>query len=341
MKKIALIVDVKDWAFDIGAKILKNAFKDEYQMDIYASKDYDDNLFKLLEVVKDYDLIHFFWRKLLLQFDSNEFIEELKNNNYDYNDYLKICNKITTAVFDHLFLEGEERKSFINVYNKYSRGYYTCSKRLENIYKAINEYKKPWGTVHENFDPNLYTGGDRNRFSKTKDYLTIGWVGNSNWNVKVKDYKGFHTILNPVLDELISEGYNIKKHFADKNIKFRTSEEMPSYYQEIDICVVTSMVEGTPRPAIEAMASGVPIIATDVGVIPEILGPKEQKFIIGSRTDDNDLEIKAKLKEKIIEIYNHKYLLEELSKENYEYSKYTSIDYLKDTYKKFFESFMN
>ena len=339
MKTIALIVDMKDWAFDIEAKILKNNLKDKFDIDIYVSKDYDDNLFYILEDTKKYDIIHFFWRKLLLQLSTDEFKDLLIKNNYEYDDYINdISKKISTGIYDHLFLDEESIKLYSNVFNKYCNKYYTCSKKLFDIYNSIEEYKSPWGVIHDTYDSNLYDGGDRTRYKNKKDYLIIGWIGNSNWNIKYKDFKGFHTILNPVLDELIEEGYLIKKHFADKNIKFRTNEEMPAYYQEIDICIITSTEEGTPRPIIEAMASGVPLITTNVGIAEEALGPKQKEFIIGKRNDNNDKEIKKRLKEKIIEIYNDRNLLEVLSEENYKLSKENSIYTLKDIYSKYFDN---
>ena len=340
MKKIALIVDAKDWAFDIEANILKNKFKNEFIIDIFVSKDYEDDLFSILEVVKDYDMIHIFWRKLLLQFESDEFKQKLKDNDYDYNEYLKVCNKISTGIYDHLFIDEESIDTYRNIFTKYSKMYYTCSKRLESIYCNLSNYPKPWGTIHDTYDDKLYDGGDKDRVLGSNEYLTIGWIGNSNWNLKMKDFKGFHSVLIPVLDELEQQGYKIKRHFADKNIKFRTNEEMPSYYQELDVVVIVSTEEGTPRPVIEGMASGVPIVTTDVGIVPEVFGPLQQELILGSRTIDNDQEIKERLKVKIIELYNNRNLLNEIKNENYQNAHVNSIDYLYDSYKKYFNDFL-
>ena len=341
MKRIALIVDAEGWAFDIEAKILKNKFKNDFEIDIFVSKDYDDDLFLILEKVKEYDMIHFFWRKMLLQFSSDEFKSKLKDNNYDYDDYLKVCNKISTGIYDHLFTDEENIDEFRNIFKKYSKMYYTCSKRLENIYSNLKDYPKPWGTIHDTYDEKLYNGGDKNRILGSNNYLTIGWIGNSNWNLKYKDFKGFHSVLIPVLDELEKEGYKIERHFADKNIKLRTNEEMPAYYQELDIVTILSNEEGTPRPIIEGMASGVPIITTDVGIAKEVFGPLQKELILGTRTFDNDEEIKSKLKQKIIELYNNRELLNKIKEENYNNAHVNSIDYLYNSYKKYFEDFLN
>ena len=149
--------------------------------------------------------------------------------------------------------------------------------------------------------------------------------------------KGFHSILKPAIEELREEGLLIEEFYADKNIKFRTNEEMPDYYQELDVCVIVSTEEGTPRPILEGMASGVPLITTDVGIAKEAFGPKQQEFIIGFRNGSNDLEIKEKLKDKLRLLYYNKELLKELSDENYQYGVLNDIDHLLPLYRNFFE----
>ena len=55
MKKIALIVDVANWAFDIEAKLLKNKLSEYYDIDVFVSDNYSNDLFDILEDVKNYD----------------------------------------------------------------------------------------------------------------------------------------------------------------------------------------------------------------------------------------------------------------------------------------------
>jgi glycosyltransferase involved in cell wall biosynthesis len=49
-------------------------------------------------------------------------------------------------------------------------------------------------------------------------------------------------------------------------------KDMPAFYNVLDVVVVTSFNEGTPVTLIEAMAAGKPVVATDVGGIPDLLG---------------------------------------------------------------------
>ena len=303
-KRIAFIVDVENWAFDIEAKLLKEKLKDYYDIEVFCSSKYNDDLFSILEDVKNYDMIHFFRRRLLLQFSSDEFKNKLIEKDLYYDNYIEsICPKISTGIYDHLFVDEENVNTYLPIFTKCSKRYYTCSKKLENIYSNLKNYPKPWGTIHDTYDNKLYNGGDKLRYRNKKEKkLVIGWIGNSNWNIKYQDFKGFHSILEPTINELIEEGYNIEKNYADKNVIFRTNEEMPEYYQNIDVCIVVSTFEGTPRPIIEAMASGVPIITTDVGIVSEVFGPIQKEFILGDRDNcKNDEFIKNRLKQKLIE----------------------------------------
>ena len=100
--------------------------------------------------------------------------------------------------------------------------------------------------------------------------------------------------------------------------------------------------EGTPKPLLEAMGCGVPVITTDVGVVNEALGLEGKQFILGKRIIGiNDSQIKEKLKEKIIYLYNNKDLLKILSNENYENSKKFEIGEIKQKFDTYFENFIN
>lgn len=55
-------------------------------------------------------------------------------------------------------------------------------------------------------------------------------------------------------------------------VEFRGSiADMPSIYQQAAVCVLTSDHEGTPNVLLEAMACGLPVVATKVGGVPEIV----------------------------------------------------------------------
>jgi glycosyltransferase involved in cell wall biosynthesis len=55
---------------------------------------------------------------------------------------------------------------------------------------------------------------------------------------------------------------------------------MGPLYQHADISVLTSDFEGTPNVLLEAMASGLPVVATKVGGVPDIVLHGESGFVV-------------------------------------------------------------
>lgn len=49
------------------------------------------------------------------------------------------------------------------------------------------------------------------------------------------------------------------------------SDDMPSVYHEADLLILPSLHEGMPNVILEAMASGLPVLATDIGGSRELL----------------------------------------------------------------------
>lgn len=48
-------------------------------------------------------------------------------------------------------------------------------------------------------------------------------------------------------------------------------EPMSDVYSDLDVCVISSVNEGTPVTLIEAMAAGTPVVATAVGGVPDVV----------------------------------------------------------------------
>ena len=63
-------------------------------------------------------------------------------------------------------------------------------------------------------------------------------------------------------------------------------ESLPDHYGAADALLLMSAREGWPNVVLEAMACGTPVIATDVGGIPEIIGTPEAGFMLPERTPD-------------------------------------------------------
>ncbi|MBU3143985.1 glycosyltransferase [Clostridium sp. CF012] len=291
--KIALITEVNDWAFANIANQLEKYLSNFFEFKIIAMVDIQD-LNMLIELTKDCELIHFFWRTQVMIFDEI---------------YMKNNLNISTAVYDHLFLDSSSLSANKKIF-KVSPNYYVSSEKLYDIYSNLPFCNKPKVIAEDGVDLNLFKPINIERLKNiSKREIVIGWCGNSKWLSEIEDFKGVETILKPAIEQLVHEGYPIKMYFADRNEKMIPHKEMANYYSNIDLYVCTSKIEGTPNPILEAMACGIPIISTDVGIVPEVFGDKQKQFILKERS------IQC-LKEAIKKIVSEFKIFIELSEEN-------------------------
>ncbi len=68
-----------------------------------------------------------------------------------------------------------------------------------------------------------------------------------------------------------------------------TDERIVELYAEAEAAVVPSLYEGFSLPAIEAMCTGIPLIATDGGALPEVTGLDGETVFRCRKGDVDDL----------------------------------------------------
>jgi len=120
--------------------------------------------------------------------------------------------------------------------------------------------------------------------------LFVGWLD---------ERKGLQYLLEAM--PKITENYDVKlkvvgigpkekkfKSLARGNVEFLggvDNENMPAIYRQSDIFILPSQNEGVPVSILEAMSCGVPVIATYVGGIPELIEHRKTGFLIYPRPE--------------------------------------------------------
>ncbi len=279
-KNIYLVIDTKKWAFDTIAKsIKKNAPKDWVVNFLYA--DEYKSLNELIDHINGADLVHFFLRTYLF-----EQIKHLKDIDLEKIKFFLSSTLITTGVHEQHLTYGEAETDIS--LNYLHDAYYVINKNLYKIYSDLPYIKSPESIIYDGIEIEKYK--QKKEFNSEK--IKIGWVGNSlhasylsvkyPGQINYKDSKGFNTYFMPAINRLREKGYNLELCIADSAKKSKHIKEkgMVDFYKNIDIFVCSSKTDGTPLPILEAMASGNIIVSTAVGVVPEVVGKKQRKYIM-------------------------------------------------------------
>lgn len=331
--RVAVIADAENWSYHNIAKQIQSCLKDEMDVDIFFYE-YTPNAIQIILGLRNYDIIHFMWRGsvyILSEQEAGPYLAQVGMTYEEFRkDYLdKIC--LTTSVYDHLLLQNEKDLNMTRFILETCDEYTVSSEKLSRIYQEKFE-KSPLKSVTDGVDLDKFYPQNLERFQDREDKnLVIGWVGNSKfWGMKDKDLKGVNTILKPAVAELQQEGAAVERYFADRQERMIPHDKMCEYYSKVDVLICTSIVEGTPNPVLEAMACGVPVISTDVGIVPEALGEFQKQFILRERTVDC-------LKDAIRKFLEHPEYLEKCSRENLESIKLWSWYYKTQDFKEFFE----
>lgn len=101
--------------------------------------------------------------------------------------------------------------------------------------------------------------------------LVVGFLG------RPLPGKGVGDIIKPVVTSVDGAV------FVQKAKNWRTAvpiENLSSFYASIDIYMVASTIDGTPNPALEAAATGRPIIANRIGNMPEFIQDGVNGFLV-------------------------------------------------------------
>lgn len=309
--RIALVADADNWAFANISRNIETHLSFKYDFSVYYSgnyaEDYDGLLSNLYE--NGHDLVHFFWRGNIICLYMHLLRTRQSRSDSVFESFIQ--TKTSFSIYDHCLLNDSDLLNYQVVFKYLTDGYVVSSERLFHIYSKMTDYPCPYRVIEDGVDISKFWPVDTLRFLETDRPFVVGWAGNSLWgsDINATDYKGLNTIIKPAIAQLKREGFNVVGRFADRNVEHISYENMVDYYNSIDVYVCASSIEGTPNPVLEAMACGVPVISTDVGIVPQLFGLEQKKNILICRTVDA-------LKEKLIILMSDPEQRMKLSNEN-------------------------
>ncbi|HLU01135.1 MAG TPA: glycosyltransferase [Advenella sp.] len=284
-KRLAFIVDVRGWAFDIIARHVKEELADRYDITLYYWEDYPVASHLLQKMAEDRIAhAHFFFREQLkVVFET----VSCKSKAASYFNKLTV----TTHIPDYLYSsEGEfiERKSLFDFVN----GYFVTNADLQVIYEQQDFFSKPDGVIIDWPISEAVVPAPVKSEPVAGDPVRIMWTGNSKWGeyAGYRDYKGLETIIKPAIKRLQDENYPVRFTVIDSAEQKRSREDVLTTLAQQDILLVASLAEGTPLTLIEAMSLGVAVVSTPVGIAREVLPAEYMNDAVIERSADKFYE---------------------------------------------------
>jgi glycosyltransferase involved in cell wall biosynthesis len=102
-------------------------------------------------------------------------------------------------------------------------------------------------------------------------------------------------------------------------------EKLPEYYLDADIFILPSLAEGMPNVVLEAMGSGLPIIATNVPGSEELIRNGENGFLVAPK------DVKA-LAQTVSTLINEKALRDKMGKRGQEIAQHYTWEFVVEQY---------
>lgn len=256
------------------------------------------NIFEIRKLIKNYDVIHthifpsqFYLPLAIIGLKNKPYLVTTEHNTNNNRRKYKILSKIEKSLYlkyDKIISISNETEIELKKWLKIKDGYRNKFQVVENGID-INKFSLNNEEIEKNFFKEERKRKRKiitmvGRFNIQKDQPTL---------IKaVKNIKNIYLFL--VGNGERKEEYQslVKELNIENKVKFLgVRNDIPKILKITDICVLSSNWEGFGLAAIESMAAGKPVIASDVDGLKQIV---EGNGLIFEKGNEKDLEEKIK-----------------------------------------------
>jgi len=281
--RVLAIADRPGWAIDHKTRALVRILADRFEIIVRYQHEVAE-----VDLVQADLILLYYWL-------------QLRKLNLPVSVFERHSDRLMMGICSQFELTGELREPGLDALRRLPRAVFANNRRLERDFGPLighPVYYTPNGVNTELFRP---LASPRNRQPGT---IVVGWAGSlTNQGL---DHRGFTDIIEPAVARV--SGASLRTAIREQ--QWRSHQEMPAFYRELDVYVCASRSEGTPNPCLEAAACGVPLVTTRVGNMPELVSDGVNGLFIERTVDSlaqqllrlrDNLELGTRLRARLLE----------------------------------------
>lgn len=259
-------------------------------------------------------------------------------------------------IISSLWIDRKFKREWINFFNMMSKiGYENCDE-LTTLFRNNMEYEISHGAL-VNKTKIISNGINIEKFEKVEKYSKEEFsIGSVLRIVPIKDIimmiRGFKLVLSKIKDAhlyLIGPTEEDPEYYTEclelveelelgEYVTFTGKKEAEEYYRFLDLFLLTSVSEGQPFVILEALACGIPCIATDVGDCKGILEDRTDIGRAGIIIEPTNYQ---ELADEVVKLYNDQEKRLEMSKNGIEIvRKYYTEDICQKKFKEIYKNLL-
>ena len=292
---VLIVIDVYGWAFDFDSRAIKKYSRHNCTVKTIEEVTQND--------IDFYDVIYGMHPSLIMSVKNRfNITKNRKSKNYCMGFACNPTEQFSTGMVTYSIPHDDS----VDCIGCYSRQSY------EYALKEVIPYDKKVYLLLNGVDTAIFKFKEK---MPSNDFV-VGWVGNS-----TRMCKRVHLLKRLNFPVKIKDDWG-NQHF----VKNRSQDGMITFYDGIDVLVSVSSSEGLPRPILEAMACGIPVVATDAGAVS---GFVDKEWLVPANADEET--IVKEINRRLTLLKNNPKLRKEVGRHNYNIimKKWTSKDQVK------------